>query len=67
MLKIIMENIFGHGDNLDFCLICNLCRKINISVTPLSVYGHTVKNYEPTRKFFAGITKKILENEDSML
>ena len=44
-----------------------LMEENNISVTPLSVYGHTVKNYEPTRKFFAGITKKILENEDSML
>ncbi len=44
-----------------------LMEEHNISVTPLSVYGHTVDNYEPTKKFFGGITKKILENEDGLI
>jgi 5'-nucleotidase len=44
-----------------------LMEEHNISVTPLSIHGHTIKDYGPTKKFFAGITEKILANEDGII
>ena len=44
-----------------------LMEENNISVTPLSIHGHTVTDYEPTKRFFAEITKNILENEDGII
>ncbi|WP_337860037.1 5'/3'-nucleotidase SurE [Ferroplasma sp.] len=40
-----------------------LMEENNISVTPLSIHGHVIKDYEPTKQFFADIRKKILEDE----
>jgi len=51
-------------ENTDYYV---LMEENNISVTPLSVYGHTIKNYESTKKFFTGITRKILANENDLI
>jgi 5'-nucleotidase len=40
-----------------------LMEEHNISVTPLSIHGHVIKDYESTKQFFGEIRKKILEDE----
>ena len=58
------NEIEKHEDkNTDYYV---LMEENNISVTPLSIHGHSVNDYRPTEKFFAKVEERILENEDGI-
>ena len=43
-----------------------LMEENNISVTPLSIHGHSVTDYAPTEKFFENVQDRILEDQDGI-
>lgn len=43
-----------------------LMEENNISVTPLSIHGHSVTDYRPTEKFFDRVDDRVLANENGV-